>query len=454
MDILQHIRHATHALLTAEGGPVLVGVSGGADSIALLLALREVGFSVEALHCNFALRAAESDRDEAFVRRLCRLRDIPLTVKHFRTKTTAQRLGISVEMAARDLRYQWFVQMARRRAAQAVCVAHHRDDQAETLLLHLVRGTGLRGLAGMATCTLLDAPQDQTDNAPVRLIRPLLNVARADIEAWLKQRDQNWITDSTNLDADAAARNKIRLQVIPILAQLNPSITETLCQTATRMAEATQLYDMAVHTERRAVETPDGIDIHALRQRIAPRTVLYEILKERGFTSEQASDIYDHLDGEPGHEWLSDKWRLLRDRGRLLWRRRDEQFYTEHTVLPLEGVAEPAPGMILLIRRQAVYPGFDIPRDARTACFDLEKLTLPLTIRMAAPADRFQPFGMQGTRLVSDLLTDLKLSLFEKERQLVVESGDRIVWVVGRRVAAGFEVDEHTRFAMTITMIK
>lgn len=460
MKLLEQIRVGTEGRIAPAGGPVLVGVSGGADSVALLLALQELGFAVEALHCNFELRGAESERDEAFVRKVCRLHNLPLTVKHFRTKAVAQRQGISIEMAARQLRYDWFGQMARRRAAQCICVAHHRDDQAETLLLNLVRGTGIRGLCGMSVCSWLaaDKASDAASAAPsasagVLLLRPLLEVSRTEIEEWLTERGETWVTDSTNRDADAAWRNKIRLEVIPLLAQLNPRIAETLCQTGQRMAEATLLYDKALAGERQQVETTDGIDIAALQNTTASRTVLYEILKERGFGAEQAAEVYEHLDGEPGHEWQSAEWRLLRDRGRLLWRRRTDRFDVPPTVLPLEGLAEVAPGVRLLIRRQAMYAGFEIPRAAHTACFDLEKLSLPLTVRLAAEADRFQPFGMEGTRLVSDLLTDQKLSVFEKERQLVVESGDRIAWVVGRRVAAGFEVDAQTRFVMTITQL-
>ena len=444
MELLEQIRVSTEVYIAKDNGPVLVGVSGGADSIALLLVLKELDFDVEALHCNFELRATESDRDETFVRKVCREHGIAITVKHFRTKAEAQRQGISIEMAARQLRYEWFGRMARLRKAQCVCVAHHRDDNAETLLLNLVRGTGIRGLCGMKAVST---------NGDVPLLRPLLGVSRTDIEAWLTERGQTWVTDSTNLQADAAQRNKIRLEVMPVLRELNPRVDKTLSETAERLTEATCLYDFALALQRSGVEDATGIDINALQQTIAPRTVLYEILKDRGFTAEQADDVYAHLDGESGHEWQSTEWRLLRDRGRLLWRRRDDRLELSPAVLPLEGLAEVIKGVRLLIRRQAVYPGFDIPRKADTVCFDLEKLTLPLTVRLVQEGDRFQPFGMEGTRLVSDLLTDLKLSVFDKERQLVIESGERIAWVVGRRAAAGFEVDEKTRFVMTITVL-
>jgi tRNA(Ile)-lysidine synthase len=435
---------------TAEA-PLAVALSGGADSVCLLLALKELGYTVHALHCNFELRGTESDADEAFCRRLCRQNDTPITVKHFRTKAFAQRRGISIEMAARELRYKWFDEQVKLLGAAALCVGHHRDDQAETILLNLVRGTGIRGLCGM---------QMRNERG---IIRPMLNVSRSDIEQWLKERGQEWVTDSTNLDPEAAKRNTLRLEVVPALQRINSSATSNISQTALRMSEALKLYDYAVQTQRAVVERADAIDIAALRACIAPQTILYEILRERGFTAEQVSDIFEHLDGDSGHEWQSSKGRLLRDRGRLLWMQQGAKTDTvgrtskqdqSERVVPLEGLFEAADGTRLLIRRQTIdYATFPIPREKQTACYDLEKLSLPLTIRTVREGDRIQPFGLEGTRLLSDMLTDLKLSVFEKERQLVVCSGDTIVWVVGRRVAAGFEVDENTRHVMTLTIL-
>ena len=422
---------------TGGQGGYLVAVSGGADSVALLLMLKEAGYDVEALHCNFGLRGAESDRDELFVRRLCRTHDIPVSVKHFRTEAYAAQHHVSIEMAARTLRYEWFEEMRHKRGAAAIAVGHHKDDQAETLLLNLIRGTGLRGLCGMCI-------------ESGHIIRPLLGCTRAEIEEWLTSRGQDWIVDSTNLQADAAVRNRIRLDILPLLAQINPSIVNTLVGTSERMREALLLYEKAVKAERALIESDTSINIEALKNSIAPRTLFHEILSERGFTTEQEEDIFAHLDGEPGHEWRSSQWRLLRDRGRLLWQRADANFAVSPRLLPLEGLVEVAPDIRLIIRRQPRRADTQISRSASVATFDMEKLTLPLTLRSLLPSDRMRPFGMEGTRLVSDIMTDLKMSLFEKERQLVVVSGDTIVWLVGRRAAAGFEVDDNTRFLMTI----
>ncbi|MCR5819585.1 MAG: tRNA lysidine(34) synthetase TilS [Bacteroidaceae bacterium] len=423
-----------------KSGKILVAVSGGADSVALLLSLHQAGYDSEALHCNFALRGLESDRDELFVRHLCRTNNIALSVKHFHTEAYARQHHVSIEMAARTLRYEWFEEMRQKRGAVAIAVGHHKDDQAETLLLNLIRGTGLRGLCGMSSHL-------------AHIVRPLLGVSRSEIEEWLTAQGQDWIVDSTNLQADAAIRNRIRLEIIPALGQINPSVVNTLVDTSGRMREALKLYEKALASERTLIETGNSIDIQALKNSIAPQTIFHEILHERGFTTEQAEDIFRHLDGEPGHEWRSDKWRLLRDRGHLLWQRIDEEFTLAQQLLPLEGQVQITPSTKLIIRRQPRRADTQVSRHPLIATFDLEKLTLPLTVRSVRPHDRMKPFGMTGTRLLSDIMTDLKMSLFDKERQLVVLSGSDIVWLTGRRAAAGFEVDEKTRFILTLQLV-
>ncbi len=368
-----------------------------------------------------------------------------MQVKHFRTQSYAKRQGVSIEMAARQLRYDWFCQQARERQAQAVCVAHHRDDSVETLLLNLIRGTGIHGLTGMK-------PERRLEDGTL-LLRPMLTLSRRDIEQWLQQRGQSWVTDSTNLSPDAALRNRIRLQLLPLLEELNPNVRQTLTETATRLSEVEILYNEAVGVNRKSVmPQPDVINLTALLATPTPRTLLHELLTPLGFTPDQTQDIFDHLEGEPGHLWFSATHRLLRDRGRLLLQPLTEAPASTDCVLPLEGLFE-TPGLRLLIRRQAVTPNFQVPRDPNTVCMDLEKLQLPLHLRSPREGDRFRPFGMEGTRLVSDVLTDRHLSLFQRERQLLVLSGETIAWVVGVRAAAGFEVDEATRHVLTITVL-
>ena len=459
MELLQFVQKGLPDDLPSDAR-LLVALSGGADSVCLLLALSQLGYRVEALHCNFELRGSESDADEAFCRRLCRTKSIPISVRHFRTRSYAQRHAMSLEMAARRLRYDWFADMALERSAAAVCVAHHRDDNIETMLLNLIRGTGIRGITGMNPRSVQDG---------MIVLRPMLSLSRTDIESWLRACGQSWVTDSTNLKADAAQRNLIRLRVLPLLEEMNPRVRETLAEDILRFREVEALYSAAVDKELSQVVVGNEADVARIHDSTSPRTLLQEWLYNIGFNSAQINDIYEGLDGDSGRVWQSGTHRLLRDRGRLILQKKEKSpsqgnptsrmiqnkfVVAGEVVLPLDGLFTASSDVRLLIRRQAVSSSdFVIPRDCRSACFDLEKLELPLIIRRLREGDRMQPFGFEGTRLVSDILTDRKLSLFEKERQLVVLSGERIVWIVGQRASAGFEVDESTRHVMTITML-
>lgn len=454
-DILDITARAIDAAGLTKEARLGVALSGGADSTALLLALHSLGYDIEALHCNFELRGRESDADEAVCRRLCRQHSIPLSVKHFRTRAIAERQGISIEMAARQLRYAWFGEMARQHGLAALCVAHHRDDNIETMLINLVRGTGLHGLTGMKAVTRRD------DGLTV--VRPLLQASRKDIEAWLRDQDVTWRTDSSNLDADAALRNAIRLRLLPMLETMNPAIRQTLDETALRLNDAATLYDDAIAQAKAEVTYTDKgtaagtytcIDITALLRQKAPQTVLYELLTPFGFNRHQVADIMEHLDGEAGHVWNGrDGIRLLRDRKRLVINTLPDGDDSNGNIstLPLEGRFM-RDGITMHVCRQVVDADFVLPRNVNNACFDLQRLTLPLMVRRQRPGDRIRPFGMEGSRLVSDVLTDAKVSLFERERQLVVLSGDDIIWVVGRRVASGYEITPDTHHALILSI--
>ena len=209
----------------------IVALSGGADSVALLLFLDEMGYQVHAAHCNFHLRGAESDRDEAFCESLCLQKDIPFHRIHFDTLTYAETHHVSVEMAARELRYGYFEQLRKDIGASGICVAHHRDDSVETVLLNLIRGTGLRGLTGIQ-------PRKGY------ILRPLLCVSRQEIEQYLQAKGQSYVTDSTNLVAEVQ-RNVVRLKVLPLLETINPAVADNIQRTAENLTEAQSVLDVA-----------------------------------------------------------------------------------------------------------------------------------------------------------------------------------------------------------------
>ena len=416
-----------HQLLEKEK-TVLVALSGGADSVALLLVLHNLGYRCEAIHCNFHLRGEESNRDEAFVTALCQKLGITLYIVHFNTTEHAKAHGISIEMAARELRYEAFEKQRKQSGAQVIAVAHHRDDSAETLLLNLIRGTGIKGLRGI-----------QPKNGYI--IRPLLCVGRDDIIDYLKWRGEDFVTDSTNLTSDYT-RNKIRLEVVPKLAEINPSIKESLAQTTQRISEAELIYRHAIEEAVKRIKKENCIYIEPLKREVAPTTLLHEMLSPLGFNSAQVEDIYNSIVSEGSRQFTTAGWCVTKDRNKFIITPK-EQFEQADITLPHEGSVETPQGVIIVT--QAVFNG-DIPKQRNIACLDIEKLHLPLTLRKVHNGDRFAPFGMRGTKLVSDYLTDRKKSLIEKQAQLVVtDAKGEIVWLVNERPSSRCCIGESTK---------
>lgn len=398
--------------LLEPNGTVLVAVSGGADSVALLHLLHTLGYPVSALHCNFHLRGEESDADQQFVEKLCQQFGVSLGVTHFHTADYAKSHGISIEMAARELRYQWFWEQMEEQKAQAIAVGHHMDDQAETLLLNLLRGTGLRGLAGMH-------PQHNS------VVRPLLCVSRKDIEEYLRLHHLAYVTDSTNLQHDVL-RNRIRLEVMPLLEQLQPAARQTLWRAAQNVGNSLPYYIKGVNEAMTLCGFKDDrLNIEAYRQNGCPTTLLHEWLHPCGFNASQLSDIQHHISGQAGKIWESPTHRLLRNRAHLLLVEKQDE--TDKPVIEMNETSEIG------------------PTGAEFAYVDADLITAPLVLRKVQNADWFVPFGMKGRKLLSDFLTNQKLSRFQKEGQWVLCHGKDIVWVIGLRSDNRFRVTPQTK---------
>ena len=413
--------------LMQEGEKTLIALSGGADSVALLVALQKLGYECEAMHCNFHLRGEESMRDEEFVRIICKKRGVKLIVADFDTKKYAAEKGISIEMAARELRYKAFEKHRKEIGAKSIAVAHHRDDSAETMLLNLIRGTGIKGLHGI-----------QPRNG--HIVRPLLCVGRNDIMEYLEKRGEGYVTDSTNLETDFT-RNKIRLQIMPLLQEINPSIATTLAQTAERISEVEKIYTKATEEGVERVKKGNIIDIELLKQEPSPQALLHEIVQPLGFNSAQTNDILQATDAESGRTFESNEWRIMKDRTTLIIAPKTSS--QTLVTIPGDGCLKTPHGTLICATKE--YNGI-IERKKEIATIDLDKVQLPLTLRNKREGDRFTPFGMRGSKLVSDYLTDRKTSLLEKEQQLVVtDATERILWVVGERLAAQCAVDEKTK---------
>lgn len=440
MDFKEKVKNciARHELLGREH-PVLVALSGGADSVALACVLQDLGYKIEAAHCNFCLRGAESDRDEAFVTDFCQRRKIVLHRRCFSTHAYAHEHHVSIEMAARTLRYDFFEQLLQERELDSVAVAHHREDNTETVLLNLLRGTGIRGLRGI-----------QYRNGKV--VRPLLDVSRQEIEDYLAECHQDYVTDSTNLQ-DEVQRNKIRLNVMPRMREIYPNADESIHQGARRLSDAFRIYEYGMDLLMQQVVHGNRILLEELNRTPAPETVLYEILSRMDFNPAQVAAIYEQQGGESGKVYESPTHRLLRDREALVFEKKAVRPVRLEKVLPLEGIMRVTDDVTFLISRSSYSSGGPLPREKNVICMDLDKVEFPLVVRTPQTGDRFMPFGMKGMKLVSDFLTDLKKNVFEKERQLLVCSGDKIAWVVGERPDDRFRVTEHTRHILRIQLL-
>ena len=417
----------------------LVALSGGADSVVLLSLLKEHGFNVHAAHCNFRLRGAESDRDEAFCVDLCRQLDVELHRVHFDTRTYADLHKVSIEMAARELRYRWFEQLRQDLGADGICVAHHRDDSVETVLLNLVRGTGLRGMTGI-----------QPRNGYI--LRPLLCVSRTEIEAFLAERGQKYVTDSTNLEADVL-RNKVRLQVLPLLCELNPAVSENIQRTAENLGEAQEVLDAILDNYKDS----NVLELSELEKYGSSEYIVFEWLRNYGFNGSQVRQILNADSGGIVHS--EQGFDVLKDRTRLIVEKTDVTFQAHRSVIsmPSKRIVVPEEGTYILdenrkvrVRKCAVY----VSKDPYVATLDADKVAFPLTIRRVEKGDWMVPFGMKGRKLLSDLMTGLKMNVFEKRRQLVVvDAQGVIVWAVGLRIDHRVAVGDQTKNVLEISFV-
>lgn len=403
--------------LFSKQDKILVALSGGADSVALTRILITLDYHCEAAHCNFELRGEESDRDEDFVRNFCRSLNIKCHSIHFETRRYAAQQSISIEMAARELRYNWFSKICEESDCQVVAVAHHKDDSVETMLLNLIRGTGINGLLGI-----------RPKNGNV--VRPLLCASRQEVVAYLHRMNQTYVTDSTNLE-DEYTRNKIRLNLLPLMEEINPSVKDGLVKTASYLNDISKVYQQAIKESiDRIFITPEKeISIEKLMNEPAPQALLFEVLSPLGFNSTQVEEVYGSLNGQPGKRFISSQWQVVKDRELLL----------------IEKVKTANDKPQIIFEEVLFTKEFVIPKDKNTACFDANKFKGVISIRKWEKGDYFIPFGMKGKKLVSDFMTDSKFSLLKKEQQWVLSCNDQIAWLIGERTDNRFRIDDSTQ---------
>lgn len=416
--------------LLEKDGKYLVALSGGADSVTLLWVLHELGYQIEACHCNFQLRGAESDRDEEFCVQLCEQLGIPLHRIHFDTRLYAEVHKESIELAARNLRYLYFAQLKKDVEADGICVAHHQDDTVETVLINLIRGAGIQGLTGISA-----------KNGDI--LRPLLCVDRKEILAYLEEKGQDYVTDSTNL-VDDVVRNKIRLNIIPMLKEINPAASKNIAQAARHLEEANKMLSSIAICGEKSEDGTIRVAVLEIESAASAEYALYSSLSPYGFRGKAITDILASLHST-GKTWTSETHQLVIDRDCILIREKQTEAF--------QGMKIPETGCYVLPRGEKIKlsisereTDFSPSKEKFLITLDADAVTFPLHLRLAQNGDTFHPYGMKGKKLVSDYLTDRKKNLFEKQSQLVLEDAKgQIIWVVGERTSELCKIKEDTK---------
>ncbi|MDI1317470.1 tRNA lysidine(34) synthetase TilS [Flavobacterium sp.] len=418
-----------------NGKKLLLATSGGIDSMVLLELCHQLNLDIRVAHCNFQLRGAESDEDENFVKNQCEKLDILLFVNHFDTKKFADEHKLSIQVVARNLRYEWFNTLLIINNYDYILMAHHLDDSLETFLINFTRGSGLDGLTGI--------PQ-QNGN----IIRPLLPFSRDEIEVFANANDIQWREDSSNA-SDKYLRNKLRHDVIPVLKELNPSLLPSFESTISNLQQAQTLVDDASRiVYRKVVEDVDfqkKINLSELMQLPNYQAYLYQWLEPFGFTDWDS--ITDLVSAQSGKQIHAQKHSLLKDRNELIIYQKQESEESEEFLIEKEQELVKFPLKIYFCKVDDISV-----QSTNTIFVDEEKLQFPLLIRKWRKGDLFYPLGMHGSKKLSKYFKDEKFSLIEKSETWLLCSHNQIVWIIGKRQDERFKVTKQTTKILQIQL--
>ncbi len=432
----QLLNHINRFALCKNTDKILLAVSGGLDSMVMLHLMRKAGFHVAVAHCNFQLRGLDSNSDEDHVREACEKTGVQFHSSGFNTQAYAMQKGISVQMAARDLRYNYFQGLLESQGFDYLATAHHLDDTIETIFLNLIRGTGIQGLTGIPVRT-------------EKIIRPLLFATRKMLVDYAIDQGVRWREDSSNL-SDDYQRNFFRHQIIPKILEINPNFQETFRDTQERLAGAVNMNKAFLKTlESSALQVKGDIrmiDIEKINESPSPTVILWEFLKDLGFNFDQCRQISQGH--QAGKLFYSHSHKLLIDRQNYLISKKTEAFFTSVTIDPGERMVGNA--RCKLMFTEASNQGFELRKNPTLAQVDADLLHYPLTWRTWQAGDYFMPLGMRQEKKLSDFLIDLKMPFNEKADVTVLESGGKILWVVGFRISEGFKVTPETQRVLII----
>jgi tRNA(Ile)-lysidine synthase len=421
--------------------PCLLTVSGGMDSIVMCHLFNQAGFPFAIAHCNFNLRGTESDGDEQLVKSLAKKYGVEVFTKSFDTKQYAEQKNISIQLAARELRYTWFEELRKEKKFHLIATAHHLNDNIETIIYNLIKGTGIRGLRGI--------PFRQE-----HIIRPLLFASREEIEAYQKENKLDFREDSSNAD-DKYTRNKIRHHLIPLMKEINPSLEKTFGDKIDLFYELENLYEKEAAKPIKGLFLSRKGDIYIpilkLKKTKNAATILFEYLKDYGFNAGQIEDMLASMDTISGKQFITDKARVIKDRRFFILTELPEKDFTV-LLIQKEDTELKLPNASLKL---AIVSGVDlkITADKNTAFFDLSKLEFPLIIRHWQQGDYFYPFGMKmKKKKLKKFFTDQKIPITQKETIWVIESNQKIVWVAGHRMDERFKVLPDTKEVLKIQL--
>lgn len=429
--------------LFTKNDHLLVAVSGGTDSMALCNLLIEAGYHFSVAHCNFSLRGKESDNDENFVIEYCKKNKIKCFTKKFKTTLYAKNKGISIQMAARELRYNWFNELIAKHNFDYLLTAHHANDNIETFFINLLRGSGINGLKAILP------KKDKT-------IRPLLFATRAEIEAYIAKNKILYREDSSNKE-DKYLRNHLRLQVIPALKKLNPSFEKTISNEIEILQQTNLILQKEIETQRKKLFIKEGaiykVNIEKLLKTTATKLILFELIKDFGFNTSKANDIYDCLKAQSGKVFISETHTIIKDRDFILIKKNENEthadfFIDENTAIlksPIKIKIEFIKGNLDSIPKKGFTPA--------KAFIDADKISFPLLLNKWQIGDKFKPLGMKGFKKVSDFFTAEKATLFDKQNQWILRCNSDIVWLVGKRVDDRFKISTSTKKICVISVI-
>ncbi|MBI5219870.1 MAG: tRNA lysidine(34) synthetase TilS [Bacteroidia bacterium] len=412
---------------------ILLAVSGGIDSVVMLDLFIKAKYKCAVAHCNFLLREDESEQDEEFVRSLSKNYNLPFFTKKFHTEKYASQKGISVQMAARELRYAWFEKIRIRKGYDYIAAAHNQNDSIETFLLNITRGTGIKGLTGIA-------PKAE------KIVRPILFATRENIITYCTENTLTYREDSSNYLLKYA-RNKIRHVVIPALKDINPGFEQTIPDTIQNINDAEKIYNSEIDKKKRQIVKPSGnhiyLNILKLKKLSPLATYLFEIIKEYNFNPHQVKDIISTMDSGSGKMIYSASHQLLKDRENLIIAPLNKNTKTIYKIT--ENTKKLSNPVGLVFTKTSFEKEFKIPKTNETACLDYYKLKFPLILRKWHDGDFFYPLGMKGRKKISDFFIDNKISLIEKQNSWILVSDHKIVWLMGYRIDDRFRITKKTK---------